>query len=104
MNRIDTLKTFLSKTPGDPFLLHAMALEYVKMSEEEQARALFEQIISANPAYTGSYYHLGKLLERTGDAAGAIRVYEAGMAACREAGENHAYNELQSAYEDLAYS
>ena len=103
MDRIERLKAFLREQPGDNFLQHALALEYVKLGKEAEARELFETILQRDPGYTGSYYHLGKLLERTGLPTGAVQVYEKGMAACRQAGDTHAYNELQAAYEDLVY-
>ena len=100
MDRIAKLQEFLSNTPHDNFLQHALALEYVKIGEEEKARDLFLAILQRDPAYVGSYYHLGKLLERTGDKEAAITWYEQGMAKARELGEQHAYNELQGAYEE----
>ncbi|MBE7169812.1 MAG: tetratricopeptide repeat protein [Williamsia sp.] len=104
MNRIETLQQYLAASPDDPFLQHAMALEYIKLGDDGQARPLFERVLAKNPGYTGSYYHLAKLLERNGETGAAIQVYEQGMAACKQAGENHNYNELQAAYEDLVYS
>ncbi|MEJ7738544.1 MAG: tetratricopeptide repeat protein [Chitinophagaceae bacterium] len=101
MNRIDTIRELLNDCPDDSFLQHALALEYIKTGNEEDARVLFEQILNREAGYIGSYYHLAKLLERTGQTAEAVRVYEKGMAASKQAGDNHAYNELQSAYEDL---
>jgi hypothetical protein len=50
----------------------------------------------------GSYYHLARLLERTGEKALALQWYEKGMTAAKAAGEVKAYNELEAAYEDLA--
>ncbi|MBI2731214.1 MAG: tetratricopeptide repeat protein [Sphingobacteriales bacterium] len=99
--RIDKLKEFLKASPGDNFVQHALALEYIKLGDDAQARSLFETILKASPDYIGSYYHLGKLLERTGETQLAIDWYEKGMAAAKKAGDNHAYNELQGAYEDL---
>lgn len=46
---------------------------------------------------------MAKLLERLGDTAKAIEWYEKGMEAAKTAKDQHAYNELQSAYEDLVY-
>ena len=103
MNRIDKLKEYLEKQPDDSFLQHALALEFIKLGNDADARTLFENILAHEPAYIGSYYHLGKLLERQGLTEQAIAVYEAGMQQARAAGDNHAYNELQGAYEDLAY-
>lgn len=104
MDRIETLQQYLAASPDDPFLQHALALEWIKRGDDAQAKALFENILQKKPDYTGSYYHLAKLLERNGETGAAITVYEQGMAACKQAGETHAYNELQAAYEDLVYS
>lgn len=100
MERIDKLKTFLEKSPNDPFLKHALALEYVKLGDEAGARQLFEEILTHDPGYVGSYYHLGKLLERTGEPQLAIEWYEKGLAAAKAAGDRHAYGELQGAYDE----
>ena len=101
MNRIDQLKEFLKATPNDAFLQHALALEHVKKGEEQDAKILFENIINKEPGYVGSYYHLGKLLERINDNAAAVAVYQNGMKEAKLAKDNHSYNELQAALEDL---
>ena len=103
MNRIEKIKEFLAASPADNFLRHALALEYLKIGDDKQARELFEAILTASPDYIGSYYHLAKLLEKMQENTLAIEWYEKGMAAAKQAGDNHAYNELQAAYEDLVY-
>ncbi len=103
MNRIEKLQEFLKASPKDNFLRHALALEYIKIGEESKARTLFEEILSEFPGYIGSYYHLAKLLERTGEKELAIGYYEKGMAEAKAANDLHSYSELQSAYEDLIY-
>ena len=99
--RIEKLKEFLTASPDDDFVQHALALEYIKLDDDKAARNLFENILTKNPDYIGSYYHLAKLLERIGETNLAIDWYEKGMATAKKAGDNHAYNELQSSYEDL---
>lgn len=101
MDRIEQLKGFLASNPDDCFVKHALALEYVKRNEEVQAKELFEQVLQTDPNYIGSYYHLGKLLERIDDQAGAIAIYEKGMQKAQELGDRHAYNELRVAYEEF---
>lgn len=93
----------LQQMPGDNFLRHALALEYIKLDNDAAARVLFESILKDSPEYVGSYYHLAKLLERNGEAEAAIRWYEQGLQQAKAAGDTHSYNELLSAYEDLAY-
>jgi tetratricopeptide (TPR) repeat protein len=103
MNRIEKIQEMLKASPNDNFLRHALALEMVKEGNDEEAKQLFLQILNESPDYIGSYYHLAKLLERNGDIESAILWYEKGMKAAKEAKDNHAYTELQSAYEDLVY-
>jgi Tfp pilus assembly protein PilF len=103
MERINKLKEFLLGSPNDSFLKHALALEYIKLNDDVTARRLFEEVLAYEPTYVGSYYHLGKLLERIGDTAGAISIYEKGMETAKELKDRHAYNELQAAHEDLVY-
>jgi Tfp pilus assembly protein PilF len=101
MEKIDKLKSFLIRTPEDPFLKHALALEYIKLGREAEARQLFLEILERDPSYIGTYYHLARLLERSGDKENAKTWYEKGMIAAKQAGDGHAYNELQAACEDL---
>ena len=101
MNKIEQLKDFLKANPNDAFLQHALALEYVKVGDEQAAKGLFENILINEPNYVGSYYHLGKLLERINDNQTAIVVYQTGMKEAKLAKDNHSYNELQAALEDL---
>lgn len=103
MNRIERLQEMLQTSPTDNFLRHALALEWIKEGKDDEAKNLFITILNQSPDYIGSYYHLAKLLERNSETEAAIEWYERGMKAAKEAKDNHAYNELQSAYEDLVY-
>lgn len=101
MDRVNRILDFLKVNPTDNFLRHALALEYIKMTRYAEARHLFEAILTESPDYVGSYYHLAKLLELLGEREAAINWYEKGMKAAKAAKDQHAYNELQMAYEDF---
>lgn len=103
MGRIEQLLQFLTTSPSDCFLKHALAMEYIKIGEERRAQQQLEEVLAINSAYIGSYYHLAKLYERTGSEKEAIRVYEEGMVHAKAAGDLHALSELRSAYEELVY-
>lgn len=103
MSKIAQLTDLLRQEPGDSFLKHALALEYIKTGDDVAAKREFEELLANDPGYTGSYYHLGKLLERNGAPEEAMAIYEKGMAIAKAASQRHAYNELQSAYDELAY-
>jgi len=101
MDRVEKLQAMLMENPADDFLEHALALEWIKLGEDEKARLLFAQILNRNPNYTGSYYHLGKLLERQGQQHRAAEVYIAGMQITKKLEEHRAFQELKSALEEL---
>jgi len=101
MSRIEKLLEYIKTNDKDSFLQHALALEYIKIGEDEEARKLFNEILLREPSYVGSYYHLAKLLERQGNFEKAIRIYERGMEEAKRAGDTHAYNELQMAREEV---
>lgn len=101
MDRIARIKEFLKDSPNDSFLKHALALEYIKLGNDHGARQLFEELLAYEPGYVGSYYHLGRLLERAGLPQDAITVYEKGMEMAKAVNDRHAYNELQAALDDL---
>lgn len=103
MDKILKLKEYLDRQPDDAFLMHALALEHIKMNDLVAARALFERVLAVDPGYTGTYYHLAKLLESLGEKEQAIGIYIRGMEVCKEADDQHAYRELLAAYEDLVY-
>ena len=101
MSRIEKLQEMLKDSPDDSFLQHALALEFIKTGKETEAETLFNRLLSLDPGYVGSYYHLGKLLERKGEEQAAILVYEKGMEQALKANDRHSYNELQMAKEEL---
>lgn len=103
MARFEKLQELLKENPKDNFLRHALALEYIKAGDDEKAKKIFEKILSESPDYIGSYYHLARLLERLDETDLAVQWYKKGLEATRLAGDTHAYNELQAAYEDLVF-
>lgn len=101
MERVEKLKAMLAQNPADSFVQHALALEYIKRNRKAEAQQLFEALLAKDEGYVGSYYHLGKLLERTGEKEQALAVYEKGMTVAKKIGDSHALNELRAAWEDL---
>jgi Tfp pilus assembly protein PilF len=101
MDRIQKLLEFLKQSEGDSFLQHALALEYVKIGKDMEALQLFNNVIQNDPGYVGSYYHLGKLLEKMGQIEKALEIYNTGMDEAKKAGDKHSYNELMGAKDEI---
>ena len=99
--RLTKLKEYLQNDPTDPFLVYAIAQEYDRGGENGLAEEWYLILIQEHPDYVATYYHYGKLLERLGKTAEAIRMYEIGIEVAVKAGDRHAAGELREALESL---
>lgn len=101
MERIEKIKSFLEKSPKDAFLTHALALEWLKIGNKQEALLCFQQNATEHPDYVGTYYHLGKLLEELSNLEDAQAIYEKGIAVAKKENDAHAQRELQAALDDI---
>ena len=101
MEKIEKLKSFLIQSPDDSFLKHALALEYVKTGDISEAKKIFLDVLTRDPSYIGTYYHLAKLFESSGDPESAKLWYEKGMVVSKVTGDQKTFHELAAALEDL---
>lgn len=96
-NRLEQLQNLLSESPSDDFLHFAIAKEYEKLKDNEQALHYYQKLIALNPDYVGVYYHLGKLYERQEAFEKALSTYKTGMEVAKKVGDQHALSELAGA-------
>lgn len=97
-DRLSQLFDFLEKEPNDPFLLYAIATEYVN-TDTQKAVTYFEQLLTDHPDYTATYYHAAKLYTMLQNYTRANQLYQEGMQKCETLKQAHALRELKSAYE-----
>jgi Tfp pilus assembly protein PilF len=101
MNRIEILTGFLKDDPNDSFSRYALALEYVKKEQREDARREFETVRRNDPNYVATYLQLGQLYRTMGLSDEAGQAFRDGIAVARKAGDGHTEGELQGALEAL---
>jgi tetratricopeptide (TPR) repeat protein len=101
MNRIEILKEYLKEDPADPFTRYALALEYISSGENDNAMQLLSDLIIDSPDYLPAYYQLGKAYEGKGRTQQAADIYSMGMSVAKIQRNQHTFNELQNALEDI---
>lgn len=99
---IEQLEIFAREEPNDPFNLYALALEYMKV-DVGKAQSFFEQLIDQHHRYVPTYYQLGQLYADQGKTEEAIKVYERGIIAARNAGDEKALREIEGAKLAILY-
>lgn len=96
-NRLKQLYTFLEGSPDDSFIIFAIAKEYEKIAQKEDALKYYVKLAQKDPDYVGTYYHLGKLYESLEDFKTAFLTYKKGMQVAKKIGDQHALSELAGA-------
>lgn len=101
MARIDMLKQFLKENANDSFSRYALALEYVKLNQVEDARQEFETVRDKDPDYLATYYQLGQLYIRLGLRHEAEKTFRTGITVAVKQKDAHTQSELESALESV---
>lgn len=100
-SRIEQLQEFLKEDFNDSFLKYALALEYVKIEENDTARDYFLKLIKDDENYVASYYQLGKLYESLNEVEKASEIYKNGIEIAKKIKDAKTLLELQEAYNML---
>ncbi|MDR9415654.1 MAG: hypothetical protein RI564_05180 [Gracilimonas sp.] len=100
-SRISTLAKAVKEHPEDSFYKFTLALEMLKIDEDQKARVLFEAIRNQDPGYVGVYYHLAKLYTKLEENIKAIETYKEGIKVADEQNDAHAKSELSAALLNL---
>jgi len=96
MDRISKIKQMLENDKTDSFLLFALAKEYEKLEDFEQAIIIFEKLKTSDAEYVGLYYHLAVIYNEIGKKEQAIKTCNQGIEVCKRTNDRHSLSELQN--------
>ncbi len=100
--RLSKLHHLLARSPNDPFLLYAIALEHKKAGEYGEAVRHLLLTLEKDPGYVVAYLQMGQTYELAGDAEAAKKAYRDGIAAATKKGDHHAASEMQGMLDMIA--
>ena len=101
-SRREKLEEFVAADPGDSFSRYALALELEKEGDDANAVLRFREVIVRDPSYVAAYYHLGKVLARTGNLDEAREIYGKGLTAASAANDQRTLTEIQDALDAIS--
>jgi tetratricopeptide (TPR) repeat protein len=102
MDRIATFKSFIARSPGDPFPRYGLAMEHKTRGDLTEAWAAFSELLEGFPDYIPTYLMAGGTLVGLGRKDDAVAVYRKGIDAAARKGDAHARGELESALHEIA--
>jgi len=101
VNRVEILKGFLEENPRDSFSRYALALEYVKLGQNDDAVREFETVKTNDPDYVATYFQLGQLYQKLGKSHEAEKTFRTGITVAAKIGDEHTRSELEGALEGI---
>ncbi len=104
MDRIATFKTFIERTPTDPFPRYGLAMEHKTRGELAEAWTVFSDLMTEFPNYVATYLMAGGTLVALDRRPDAVAVYQRGIEAATRSGDAHARRELESALAEITAS
>ncbi len=77
--RLNQIQEMLKSEPEDEFLNYALAIEYEKNGEINQAISQLQAMLAKNENYLAAYYKLGKLHEELSQIEEAKIIFQKGQ-------------------------
>lgn len=102
MDRIGTFKSFIVRTPADPFPRYGLAMEHKGQGQLAEAWAVFSDLLETFPEYVPTYLMAGGTLVALGRRGEAADIYRRGIEVAGKKGDSHAKGELETALAELA--
>lgn len=95
--RLNQIMEMLKADPEDEFLNYALAIEFEKSGEINQAIKQLQGMIEKNENYLAAYYKLGKLFEEVSRSEDAKVIYAKGQEIAKQQNNKKAFGELAEA-------
>jgi hypothetical protein len=101
MDRIATFKSFIARSPADPFPRYGLAMEYRSRGDLAEAWTAFSDLLDNFPDYVPTYLMAGGTLVGLDRKDEAVAIYRRGIEVASRKGDGHARGELESALTEL---
>jgi tetratricopeptide (TPR) repeat protein len=101
MDRIATFKSFIARTPGDPFPRYGLAMEHRARGDLAAAWTAFSELLDQFPDYVPTYLMAGGTLSALGRRDEAADIYRRGIEVATRRGDPHARGEIETALNEI---
>ena len=99
--RRQILEDFVAAKPNDAFARYGLAMECANSGDAAAADEHFKALLAAHPEYVAGYFQFGQFLAKAGRTEEARSALNAGIAAARRTGDEHARSEMEAALAEL---
>jgi tetratricopeptide (TPR) repeat protein len=100
-SRLEQFKEFVELDPSDTFSRYALGMEYMGISEFENAIEQFEHVIRIAPNEAPAYFQAGLASAKLNQKDRAREYLNNGIAVAERIHDRHAKDEMQAALSEL---
>jgi hypothetical protein len=101
MDRVASFKSFIEKSPSDPFPRYGLAMELKGRGDLVEAWDVFHDLLDRFPDYVATYLMAGGTLVALSRKDEAADVYRRGVEVATQRGDLHARRELEAALAEI---
>jgi len=95
MTILENFERLLAQGRDGALLRYSLGSEYLKADNPCNAVVHLREAVRQDPGHSASWKLLGRALAETGDLAGALEAYAAGIQCAQEKGDLQAVKEMQ---------
>ena len=96
MSRLEPVRKMLQDDPDDLFLNFALAMEYLKAGQPEEALTQLARVRELDPDHVPAYLQAGQAFVALGRKEEAKTVLGEGIAAAERKGDHHAADQMRN--------
>jgi tetratricopeptide (TPR) repeat protein len=101
MDRLAAFRSFIEKSPRDPFPRYGLAMELRNRGQLTESADAFAALLTGFPDYVPAYLMAGNTLAELGRRGEAADAYRRGIDTATVGGDLHAKKELETALAEL---
>jgi Tfp pilus assembly protein PilF len=101
-SRLEQFKEFVELEPNDTFSRYALGMEYMGVSEYQQAIDQFLEVIRLEPSDPAAYFQTARAYESLSQIDSAKEWLNKGIESAIKKGDRHAEEEMKAALEQLS--
>ena len=102
MDRIATLRQFVSEDPNNSLARYGLAMEYSNAGQLHQALEEFHQLLAINPDYTAAYFMAAQTLIKASRGPEAKLMLQKGIASAKRKSDQHAQAEMEAMLAEIS--
>ena len=96
-SRREVLEQFVAEKPTDAFARYGLALECVKLGDNDAATDHFQKLLEAQSRYVAGYFQFGQLFRASASWTKRANCSPTAFVVAQKAGDMHARDEMQAA-------